>query len=123
MKKIICLIVAMALFFVIVPGTAGATEPNYELREFPNVGILDVWLKNDDVSENKYVKGEYDCKDFTQDLCDAAWRDGYKMYPLFIKDCKGKIYHVTCVVPIKKQNAYYQIRPQTDVISKLCPMD
>lgn len=73
---------------------------------------LRLFLANDSTDHHAYVKGEYMCGHFTEDLIRNASIDGIRMYPVYLYGRAGRDHCIA--VAVVDGNRYF-IEPQSDV--------
>jgi len=139
MNKIISVLVLViaTLSIINVVQYISVVEP-VVLKEFNSVGELEIWLLGNDIDTNTYIVDTYDCDDFSIDMVNDAWQDGYLIYSMgsgtvWYKDTImydddtdtaywgieliDFINHAYCITRIN--GIWYMIEPQNDEITEL----
>lgn len=91
-KKILFIIGAVTIVLYIALTTVPkATDTDKTLEQ------LESFLKQDTVSENKYVDGVYNCFNFSKDLKASAEAKGFDVHLVYIGGYGGQVNHAVVV--------------------------
>jgi hypothetical protein len=87
------------------------TGHGYTIKD-PSYNDMLRFLENDDTDEAEYIKGEYECIEFTTDLCNRAEEEGIRCAYVSVRFPGGKGHAIVAFNTIDKGLIY--IEPQYD---------
>ena len=119
-------ILAAALVVLLLAGSCIHLHPcdfpdvePMEVRPFASEEELREFLRQDKTNENEYIRGVYDCNEFSHDLMYAAREKGFDMWVYPHKDGwqeNGRWHAANCT---RIGKWYWHIEPQTDHIKQI----